>query len=114
MIDEAKALCATCTVRTECLDFAVASNQDFGVWGGQDEFERRTARQAHPAGHPTIPKIEVDGGSAPHSGPASRPSEPLLLRQVSAGQRSVTVARSQVLNWATAARISADCSRSAT
>jgi len=36
---QAKLVCATCTVTKECLDFAVNTRQDFGVWGGLDEDE---------------------------------------------------------------------------
>ncbi len=37
----AKAICAGCSVRAECLDFALASRERFGVWGGMTEKERR-------------------------------------------------------------------------
>ena len=37
----AKAICAGCPVRVECLDFALASRERFGVWGGMTEKERR-------------------------------------------------------------------------
>lgn len=43
--DRAKAICARCPVREECLTFAVATNQEFGVWGGRDEDERRRIRR---------------------------------------------------------------------
>jgi WhiB family redox-sensing transcriptional regulator len=46
-IDSAKAVCAGCVVREECLEFAVHTNQEFGVWGGTSEDERRRMRQAH-------------------------------------------------------------------
>lgn len=41
----AKSVCATCPVRTECLAFAVTTNQEYGVWGGADEEERRIIRR---------------------------------------------------------------------
>lgn len=44
-IDEARDVCAQCTVRVECLDFALATNQDSGVWGGLSEEERRVIRR---------------------------------------------------------------------
>jgi WhiB family redox-sensing transcriptional regulator len=44
-IRRAKAVCATCTVRSPCLAFALTSNQEFGVWGGCDEDERRLLRR---------------------------------------------------------------------
>lgn len=41
----AKALCATCPVREQCLAFALETNQDAGVWGGASEEERRELRR---------------------------------------------------------------------
>ena len=41
----AKAVCRTCPVRSECLDFAITTNQEFGVWGGASEEERRGLRR---------------------------------------------------------------------
>lgn len=37
----AKAVCARCPVRSECLEFALATDQRYGVWGGLSEDERR-------------------------------------------------------------------------
>ncbi len=42
---EAKRVCMNCTVRVECLDFALSTGQQFGVWGGLSEFERRGLRR---------------------------------------------------------------------
>jgi WhiB family transcriptional regulator, redox-sensing transcriptional regulator len=41
----AKQICAGCTVRTRCLEWAVASGQAAGVWGGASEDERRVLRR---------------------------------------------------------------------
>ena len=38
---QAKAMCAGCAVRAECLDFALASHERFGIYGGLTEKERR-------------------------------------------------------------------------
>jgi WhiB family transcriptional regulator, redox-sensing transcriptional regulator len=45
-IAAAKAVCAACAVRSECLDFAISTNQEYGVWGGTSEEERRVLRRA--------------------------------------------------------------------
>jgi WhiB family redox-sensing transcriptional regulator len=45
-IAAAKAVCATCPVQSECLEFAIATNQEYGVWGGTSEEERRVLRRA--------------------------------------------------------------------
>ena len=43
--EEAKAICETCPVREECLEFALATRQEDGVWGGLTETERRRLRR---------------------------------------------------------------------
>jgi WhiB family redox-sensing transcriptional regulator len=43
---EAKHICGTCSVRPDCLEWALATFQDAGVWGGLDEEERRVIRRA--------------------------------------------------------------------
>ncbi len=44
--ENAKRVCATCTVTEECLEYALTTNQDAGVWGGLTEDERRTLKRA--------------------------------------------------------------------
>jgi len=44
-IARAKAVCASCPVRAECLEFAVTTNQEYGIWAGLDEDERRMVRR---------------------------------------------------------------------
>ncbi|HLN06841.1 MAG TPA: WhiB family transcriptional regulator [Acidimicrobiales bacterium] len=39
--EAAKGICATCTVRTSCLEYALAEREREGVWGGLTERERR-------------------------------------------------------------------------
>lgn len=43
---EAKALCKGCVVREECLDYALAHNERWGIWGGTTEKERRRLRRS--------------------------------------------------------------------
>ena len=38
---EAKRICATCEVRLVCLEYALAHDERFGVWGGLTDMERR-------------------------------------------------------------------------
>ena len=38
---EAKSVCAECRVRVACLEYALASREKSGVWGGATERERR-------------------------------------------------------------------------
>ena len=48
----AKAICMLCEVRGECLEWAMATGQDAGVWGGLSEDERRALRRARRRGEP--------------------------------------------------------------
>jgi WhiB family redox-sensing transcriptional regulator len=44
-IEMAVAICVTCTVREECLQYALETNQEAGVWGGFAEDDRRRLRK---------------------------------------------------------------------
>jgi len=50
-VARAKEVCARCLVRRECLQFALATHQTYGVWGGTTEEERRLR----------IPRADGDG-----------------------------------------------------
>ena len=43
---EAKRICSGCEVRAECLEYALAHDERFGIWGGLSERERRRLRRA--------------------------------------------------------------------
>lgn len=45
-IKEAKAVCGTCEVRQECLEFAIRIKVAHGIWGGLSERERRSYRRS--------------------------------------------------------------------
>jgi len=38
---QAKAVCARCPVRQQCLEFALAVREPHGIWGGLNETERK-------------------------------------------------------------------------
>ena len=44
-IGEAKAVCGRCKVVETCLEWPMESWQDFGVWGGLSEDERRALKR---------------------------------------------------------------------
>ena len=44
-IDRAKEVCGMCPVKNDCLDYALETNQDSGIWGGLDEEQRRNIRR---------------------------------------------------------------------
>jgi WhiB family redox-sensing transcriptional regulator len=43
---EAKRICSGCEVRAECLEYALAHDERFGIWGGLSERERRKLKRA--------------------------------------------------------------------
>jgi WhiB family transcriptional regulator, redox-sensing transcriptional regulator len=43
-VAKAKAVCAGCRVRQQCLDYAMRTHQAHGVWGGMSEEERASLR----------------------------------------------------------------------
>ena len=45
-IEAAKRVCRACEAQEPCLDFALATNQESGVWGGTSEEERRKLRKS--------------------------------------------------------------------
>jgi WhiB family redox-sensing transcriptional regulator len=44
-ITRAKSVCSRCPVSMQCLEFALRTNQEYGIWGGRDEEERRVIRR---------------------------------------------------------------------
>ena len=42
---EAKKVCTRCEVRAECLEYALAHDERFGIWGGLSERERRKLKK---------------------------------------------------------------------
>ena len=44
---EPKAVCLSCTVRVACLTYALANDEEFGIWGGLSEKERRRVKRGH-------------------------------------------------------------------
>jgi len=42
---DAKKICETCEVRSECLEYALQNDERFGIWGGLSERERRKLRR---------------------------------------------------------------------
>ncbi len=39
--ESAKRVCRLCEVRAQCLEYALAAKEPYGVWGGLTEIERR-------------------------------------------------------------------------
>ncbi|WP_442790975.1 WhiB family transcriptional regulator [Nocardia sp. NBC_01327] len=52
-----KRICEGCEVRKQCLDYALAHDQRFGIWGGMTDAERRRYSQQRRVGASTAPHI---------------------------------------------------------
>ncbi len=44
-VDQAKIVCSSCSVVDPCLEWALQTGQDAGVWGGTSEDERRMLKR---------------------------------------------------------------------
>lgn len=44
-IARAKAVCSTCPVIEDCLEYSLETNQRSGIWGGTSEKERKSLRR---------------------------------------------------------------------
>jgi WhiB family transcriptional regulator, redox-sensing transcriptional regulator len=64
-----KSVCNDCPVQNQCLEFALRTLQDYGVWGGRTEDERRAIRRSRRA-------------AARRSAAATAAAEAALLAQV--------------------------------
>lgn len=42
---DAKRICAGCEVKAQCLEYALANDERFGIWGGLSERERRKLKK---------------------------------------------------------------------
>jgi WhiB family transcriptional regulator, redox-sensing transcriptional regulator len=54
-VDQAKNICTGCPVRRPCLDYAMATNAQYGVFGGLAEDERRRVRRSLNRGYGLAP-----------------------------------------------------------
>jgi len=44
-IRQAVAICSACSIQEECLQYALETNQEAGIWGGHPEDDRRRLRK---------------------------------------------------------------------
>lgn len=66
-IEVAKRVCRSCDVVEPCLEFALVTNQESGVWGGTSEEERRRLRKSW---------LAVRRRTRPQTGEVSGQAEP--------------------------------------
>jgi WhiB family redox-sensing transcriptional regulator len=57
---EAKKICGGCPVRDQCLKWALATDERFGVWGGLSERDRRKLRKKAAQGAPAAGPVDDD------------------------------------------------------
>lgn len=61
---EAKEVCKGCVVREDCLEYALANGEKFGIWGGLSERERRRIRRQRAQARRTALEVEATSDSA--------------------------------------------------
>lgn len=77
---EAKAICATCPVKAECMEYATSGVEKFGIWGGTSERERRAKRKGMPMPKPkpSAGTHGTDGGYRRHWKRGEQACQPCL------------------------------------
>jgi len=91
-VREAKAVCAGCPVRAQCLAHALAHGERFGVWGGLSEHERRRL-QLHAggaAGGSTAPEPAAQQPDPPAAVAAAGEVDEVVVARLMAGHPVVT------------------------
>jgi len=65
---DALAVCRTCPVLDDCRDWAIATRQEYGVWGGLTEDQLRALKRKAGRGTRTPPAINhgTEGGAGAH------------------------------------------------
>lgn len=59
-VREAKQVCLACPVRAQCLTYALAQGERFGVWGGESERARRAlSRPGQSPTRETAPRVRA-------------------------------------------------------
>ena len=82
---EAKEVCRGCVVREDCLEYALANGEKFGIWGGMSERERRRLRRARALARRDMRSAPPDedhrSTAASTPAPAARTDHLLLARR---------------------------------
>ena len=68
---EAKEVCRGCVVREDCLEYALANGEKFGIWGGMSERERRRIRRQRALARAAAASELADGAAPDRPGSAS-------------------------------------------
>lgn len=71
-----RAICNGCTVREQCLDYAVQLGEKFGVWGGLSERQRRAVRRESNTRRVRVVQCGTRGGYRKHKADGTEPCQP--------------------------------------
>jgi len=97
-VREAKAVCARCPVRAQCLAHALAHGERFGVWGGFSEPERRRL-QLHAgsaAGGSTAPEPAAQQPDPPAAVPVAGDVDEVVVARLISGRPVSGASRDEV------------------
>src|SRR5712691_4980816 len=87
---QAKLVCLSCPVRTECLADALDNRVEFGVWGGMTERERRALLRRRPEVRSWRTLLEAARLEYARNGtPAALRAQPPLRRSTARGPREL-------------------------
>lgn len=82
--EEAKAVCRRCPVIKECLQCALDTHQEFGVWGGMSDEERRNIRRSRQG------RRHIDYWISPETATAGEDAYPALGTRLDIDWRGAT------------------------
>ena len=91
----AKAVCAGCPVRAQCLEHALAHDERFGVWGGLSERERRRLKTAAARGG-TASRPAARRAGVPDGGPGPGEVDEVVVARLMAGRPVTGASRVEV------------------
>jgi len=75
---EAKEVCRGCVVREDCLEYALANGEKFGIWGGMSERERRRIRRQRALARAAAAGWSPRSGALSGVGDSRSPTRPRL------------------------------------
>ena len=96
-VREAKAVCAGCPVRAQCLEHALAHDERYGVWGGTSERERRRLKDAGTVtGGSTVSDLAAQQPGVPAGGPVVGEVDEVIVARLMAGHPVAGASRVEV------------------
>ena len=95
-VREAKAVCARCPVRAQCLAHALAHGERFGVWGGLSEPERRRLQLHAGASGSTAPEPAAQQPDPPAAVAVAEEVDEVVVARLMAGHQVTGASRVEV------------------